>query len=78
MAFNPSASKLVTLDNLGFHTVTVKCLADLYFPDGFEYEENLLSVPLKEFWDLVKLLYVRITMDCFLKQAFVCWTLCVR
>ena len=32
------------------------------FPEGFEYEEDLLSVSLKDFWDPVELLYV-IEMD---------------
>ena len=56
MIFNPSVNKLVALDNWGFPMLIGK------FPEGFECEEDLLSVSLKDFWDPVELLYV-IKMD---------------
>ena len=52
MTFNPSADKLMTLDNWEFPMLIGK------FPEGFEHEEDLLSVSYKGFWDLVELLYV--------------------
>ena len=47
------------------------------FPEGFEHEENLLFVSLKDFWDPVEFLYL-IEMDWFFKKAFMCWTLFAR
>ena len=45
----------------GFWSILV-ILVNPYFLEGCEYEEDLLSVSLKDFWDPVELLYV-IEMD---------------
>ena len=43
MTFNPSANKSLTIGNWGFPMLIGKS------PEGFEYEEDLLPVSLKDF-----------------------------